>query len=60
MYIQIIGRRQETERITLAKSLTNGNKFEKGKTDVFDIDVPDLGSLRKIRFATQNLARSCS
>lgn len=34
----------------MAKSLTNGNKFEKGQTDVFDLDLPDLGALRKIRF----------
>ena len=31
------------------QSKTNKNKFERGKTDVFEIKAADVGNLRKIR-----------
>ena len=37
-------------KIVLKSSKANLNKFEQGKTDVFEIKCPDVGSLKKIRY----------
>lgn len=38
--------------LKLNKSKTNKNKFEKGKTDVFDFEIKDLGELTKIKLVS--------
>ena len=48
VYIQLFGRSSTTDKLPLKKSLTNKNPFEQGKTDVFEIDAYDVGTLKKI------------
>jgi hypothetical protein len=38
-----------TEKIILKNSKTNKNPFEKGKTDVFDIEAPYIGKIKRIK-----------
>lgn len=54
VYINLIGRINESGKISLEKSLTNKNKFEQGKTDVFEFEAPDVGTLKKIRIGHDN------
>ena len=38
-----------TDKIYLKSSLTNKNKFQKGKTDEFVLEVAQIGDLKKIK-----------
>lgn len=49
VYIKMYGRELKTERLPLSKSLTHKNPFEKGHTDVFELNAPDLGEIEKIK-----------
>lgn len=50
VYIELIGRRDVSGKILLKNSKTNPlNKFEQGKTDIFEINCPDVGTLKRIR-----------
>ena len=48
VFIELLGRNGRSGRIVLKNSMTNVNKFEQGKADVFEIRCPDVGSLKKI------------
>ena len=49
VYIQLFGEKTDSGKIPLETSKTNKNKFERGKTDVFEVKDEDVGDLRKIR-----------
>jgi hypothetical protein len=51
VYIKITGSQFKTEKIFLTKSKTNRNPFEKGKTDTFELNLPELGEIKKIRYS---------
>ena len=49
VYIQLFGERNDSGKVPLETSKTNRNKFERGKTDVFEVKEADVGEIRKIR-----------
>jgi hypothetical protein len=55
VYIELIGRKSVSSgKFVLNESKTNKNKFEKGKTDVFEINCRDVGTLRRIVIGHDN------
>ena len=48
VHIVMFGDLNKTGKIPLKSSEAGGNKFEQGNTDVFYIEAPDLGKMRKI------------
>ncbi len=50
VYIQISGTKQKTDRIFLSRSKTNRVPFLKGQSDTFELYLPELGEIRKIRY----------
>ena len=49
VFIKLYGENGSTDKITLKKSKNNKNPFEKGKTDTFELDLPNLGRLKKLK-----------
>jgi hypothetical protein len=49
VFIQLFGEKNDSGKITLETSKTNRNKFERGKTDIFEIKEADVGDIQKIR-----------
>lgn len=49
VYIKMYGANYKTDNLTLKKSETHKNPFEKGHTDVFKLELPTLGEIRKIK-----------
>ena len=39
------GSKGQTGELTLRESKTNKNKFERGKTDIFDIEASNIGQV---------------
>lgn len=55
VYIELIGRKKVSSgKLVLDESKSNKNKFEKGKTDVFEIKCRDVGTLRRIVIGHDN------
>ena len=49
VHIKIYGTKSTTEKIPLIKSKTHKNPFESGNIDVFEMDLPKLGQIEKIK-----------
>ncbi len=49
VYLQITGSNHKTEKMFLEKSKRHGNPFERGNSEIFELDLPDLGEIKKIR-----------
>ena len=49
VFIKIYGTQASSERIDLDKSKRHRNPFESGNLDVFDVNVPYLGEITKIK-----------
>ena len=47
-YVTMVGTTGDTGEIQLQSSLTNRDKFERGREDVFEHECVDLGELRKL------------
>ena len=45
---------RDSGKIELRNSLSHGDKFERGRTDVFRVEAADLGKLQKIRIGHDN------
>ena len=54
VYIQIYGRNMKTEKMFLERSRNNRALFERGNSDLFELKLPDLGEIRKIRIGHDN------
>ncbi len=50
VYLQIIGRKRETEKIPLKKSIEHKNPFEQGNKDSFEFIAPDVGEIKRIKW----------
>lgn len=50
VFIKIYGEKGDSERLPLTNSKTHKNTFESGNVDVFDVTLPDIGAIRKIKF----------
>jgi hypothetical protein len=50
VYLIISGSNFKTERIFLRDSKTHRNVFEKGNSDVFELNLPGVGAIEKIRY----------
>ncbi|RNA20949.1 lipoxygenase homology domain-containing 1 [Brachionus plicatilis] len=60
VFIKIFGKRSETEKILLEKSLTNRTKFKSDQSDVFKVTDVDVGKVRKILIGHNNRGRNPS
>lgn len=49
VFLKIFGTKADTDSIRLRSSESGGNKFEKGRTDIFKIDATDIGKIKKIK-----------
>jgi hypothetical protein len=49
VYLQITGNVGKTERILLARSISNRVPFLRGQSDIFELNVPDVGEIKRIR-----------
>ncbi|XP_077979346.1 lipoxygenase homology domain-containing protein 1-like [Glandiceps talaboti] len=49
VHIILYGESDDTGFIQLKTSKTNKNKFERGKTDEFEVEAVDIGDIKKIR-----------
>ncbi|CAF0746946.1 unnamed protein product [Brachionus calyciflorus] len=54
VYLKIFGKRGETGKILLEKSLTNKEKFKTGQTDIFEINEIDVGKIKTILIGHDN------
>ncbi|KAL5006870.1 hypothetical protein ScPMuIL_015676 [Solemya velum] len=54
VYVILYGDQDNTGQMFLKSSKTHTNKFEKGKTDVFDLEAVNIGDLKKIRIGHDN------
>ena len=45
VFLKIYGTKHDTDRIALKSSEGGGNKFERGRTDVFKLDSTDVGKV---------------
>jgi hypothetical protein len=45
VFLKIFGTKADTDTLWLKSSESGGNKFEKGRTDVFKIDATDIGKV---------------
>ena len=52
VYLVMYGNKGQTGELTLRESKTNKNKFERGKTDIFDIEASNIGQVRITLFHT--------
>lgn len=43
------------DKIILKSSALHKNTFEKGNTDYFEVDAPNVGDIKKIRYEAKNL-----
>lgn len=49
VYIELYGSRGESERIFLKNSKSKSKTFESGSIDNFQVDCPELGTIKKIK-----------
>ncbi|XP_070566658.1 lipoxygenase homology domain-containing protein 1-like isoform X2 [Ptychodera flava] len=49
VHLVIYGEQDDTGILQLKTSKTNKNKFERGKTDEFEVEAVDIGDIKKIR-----------
>nr|CAH8854289.1 unnamed protein product [Trichobilharzia regenti] len=54
VYLTLYGENGDSGERKLVKSLTHRNKFERGQTDVFHLDIVDLGKINKARIRHDN------
>ncbi|VDP32279.1 unnamed protein product [Schistosoma mattheei] len=54
VYITLFGENGDSGERKLTKSLTHRNKFERGQTDVFQLEIVDLGKINKVRIRHDN------
>ena len=45
VYLVMYGSKGQTGELILRESKTNKNKFERGKTDIFDIEASNIGQV---------------
>lgn len=60
VFIKIFGKRSETDKILLEKSLSNRTKFKNNQTDVFKINDIDVGKIKKILIGHDNHGKNPS
>jgi len=48
VYIVLIGDKGKSGKLPLKSSEAGGNKFERAQTDVFYLEMSDLGKLKKL------------
>jgi hypothetical protein len=51
VFLKIYGENENTEKIELKHSLINQNPFERGKTDLFKVQIKDVGKIVKINIS---------
>jgi hypothetical protein len=49
VYIQITGSNFKTEKIVLSKSITHSKPFQRANRDEFELKLPELGEIKRIR-----------
>ncbi|CAH8570297.1 unnamed protein product [Schistosoma margrebowiei] len=54
VYITLFGENGDSGERKLTKSLTHRNKFERAQTDVFQLEIVDLGKINKVRIRHDN------
>ena len=54
VYVNIVGSNGQTGKIMLIKSQTNENPFEKGKTDIFNVNGLPVGKIERIEVGHDN------
>ncbi|CAH8516071.1 unnamed protein product [Schistosoma turkestanicum] len=54
VYLTLFGENGDSGERKLIKSLTHRNKFERGQTDVFQLEIVDLGKINKARIRHDN------
>ena len=54
VHIILYGEHGDSGKMELRSSLSHGDKFERGRTDVFRVEAADLGALHKIRIGHDN------
>ncbi|KAH8871549.1 Lipoxygenase homology domain-containing protein 1 [Schistosoma japonicum] len=54
VYLTLYGDNGDSGERKLTKSLTHRNKFERGQTDVFQMEIVDLGKINKVRIRHDN------
>jgi hypothetical protein len=54
VHIKLYGEEGSTDRIPLTKSMSHKNPFEAGNEDTFEVVVPRMGSLTKIKIGHGN------
>lgn len=45
VYVQLFGKKGETDKVRLQASENTKNKFEAGQTDIFNLDMGDIGKV---------------
>ncbi|CAF4816082.1 unnamed protein product, partial [Rotaria magnacalcarata] len=50
VYIIIFGENNDTGKVPLAISKTHKDPFERGHTDLFEIEAMDIGEPKKIKY----------
>ncbi|XP_072045883.1 lipoxygenase homology domain-containing protein 1-like [Amphiura filiformis] len=54
VYINLFGEDGDTGETFLEKSKNNKNKFERGDTDEFEVKIPKVGAIQKIKIGHDN------
>ncbi|KAK4470569.1 hypothetical protein MN116_006111 [Schistosoma mekongi] len=54
VYLTLYGVNGDSGERKLTKSLTHRNKFERGQTDIFQMEIVDLGKINKVRIRHDN------
>ena len=54
VFVQLFGKRNSTGKIILTKSKNHSNKFEKGNTDLFEINAQNVGDIKLLKIGHDN------
>ncbi len=56
VHITLFGTKGDSGSVVLKDSQSFTNKFERGHTDIFNVETMDIGALKKVVFNMRNVA----